>query len=121
MYGIYARRPRVAAAAVAFSVANPILFPPPPDADAWMTRVVLGERMYYRHREARRPLDLLNYANGLLTAYAVYSAARRRPVRTALFTALGMAAKVLFVAAVARYYEANRDAYPEDVPEFDRR
>jgi hypothetical protein len=121
VYGIYARRPRLVAAAVAFSVVNPVLFRPPADADAWMTRVVLGERLYYRHREGRRPLDLLNYANGLLTASAVYSAVRRRPVRTALFTALGMAAKLLFVAVVARYYEANRDAYPEDVPAFDRR
>jgi hypothetical protein len=32
-----------------------------------------------------------------------------------------MAAKFAFVAVVARYYEANRERYLEDVPEFDRR
>ena len=119
MYGIYGRKPRVVAAAIGFTVVNPVLFSPPEDADAWMTRVVLGERMYYRRREGRRPVDLLNYVNGPITAYALYSAYRRRPVRTALFTGLGMATKLLFVAYVARFYSENRERYPEDVPAFD--
>lgn len=119
MYGIYARRPRVVAAALGFTVVNPVLFSPPENADAWMTRVVLGERMYYRHREGRRPVDLLNYVNGPVTAYAVYSAYRQRPVRTVLFTGVGMATKFLFVGYVARYYRRNRDRFPEDVPAFD--
>lgn len=121
MYGVYARKPRAVAFALVFAVLNPVLFPPPDDADAWMTRVVLGERMYYRHRTERRPVDLLNYLNGALVAVALHAAYRRRPVRTALFTALGMTAKFLFVAFVARYYEANRETYPEAVPDFDRR
>jgi hypothetical protein len=121
MYGVYARRPRVVALALGFAVANPVLFGPPEDADAWMTRVVLGERMYYRRREGRRPADLLNYLNVPLTGYALHAAYRRRPVRTVLATAASMASKLLFVAVVARYYEANRERYPEDVPEFDRR
>ena len=121
MYGIYARRPRVAAAAVAFAVVNPVLFSPPEDADAWMTRVVLGERMYYRHKDGAEPVDLLNYVNGPITAYAAYSAYNRRPLRTVAFTALSMATKFLFVGYVARYYERNRERFPEDVPDFDRR
>jgi len=121
MYGIYARRPRVVAAVLAVTVVNPVLFSPPDDADAWMTRVVLGERMYYNNRDSRRPVDLLNYVNGPITAYAVYAAYRRRPVRTALFTALSMATKFAFVGYVARYYERNRERFPEDVPAFDRR
>jgi hypothetical protein len=108
------------AAAIGFAVVNPVLFAPPDDADAWMTRVVLGERMHYRRREGRRPVDLLNYVNGPITAYALYSAYRRRAGRAVLFTALGMATEFLFVAYVARYYRANRDRYPEDVPAFDR-
>jgi hypothetical protein len=120
MYGIYARKPRVVAAAVGFSVVNPFLFPPPTDADAWMTRVVLGERMYYRHREGRTPIDLLNYVNGPVTAYAIYAAYRRQPVRTVAATLLSMATKFAFVAFVARYYDEHRDDYPEDVPDFDQ-
>lgn len=120
MYGIYARQPRVVAAVLAFTVVNPVLFSPPEDADAWMTRVVLGERMYYNHREGRQPIELLNFVNGPITAYAVYCAYRRRLVRTALFTALSMATKFAFVGHVARYYERNRDRFPEDVPAFDR-
>jgi hypothetical protein len=121
MYGIYTRRPRLVAAALGFVVVNPVLFSPPDDADAWMTRVVLGERMYYRHRGSPGAVDLLNYANGPVTAYAVYAASRRRPVRTVVATALSMALKFLFVGFVARYYEANRERFPEDVPDFDRR
>jgi hypothetical protein len=121
LYGIYARRPRLVAAALAFTVVNPVLFSPPRDADAWMTKVVLGERMYYRHREGPRPIDLLNYANGPISAYAVYAAYRRRPLRTAVATALSMLTKFAFVAFVARYYDRNRERYPEDVPAFDRR
>jgi hypothetical protein len=120
MYGVYARRPRVVAGAVGFAVVNPVAFPPPDDADAWMTRVVLGERMYYRRREGRRPVDILNYVNGPITAYALYAAWRRQPVRTVVATALAMAAKFAFVAHVARFYARHRDDYPDDVPAFDR-
>jgi len=121
MYGIYTRRPRVVAAALGFAGVNPVLFAPPEDADAWMTRVVLGERMYFRHRGGTRAVDLLNYLNGPVTAYAVYAAYRRQAGRTVLFTALSMTLKLCFVGWIARYYEENRDTYPEDVPTFDRR
>ena len=121
LYGIYARRPRVVVSVLAFTVVNPVLFAPPTDADAWMTRVVLGERMYYRHRKGRRPVDLLNYVNGPITAYAVYAASRQRAAHTVLFGALSMVTKFAFVAYVARYYERNRERFPEDVPAFDDR
>lgn len=120
MYGIYTRRPRVVAAALAFAVANPVLFSPPEDDEAWMTQVVLGERMYYRHREGRRPVDLLNYVNGPVTALALVAAYRRRALRTVVFTALSMATKFLFVGYVARYYRENRERYPDEVPDFVR-
>ena len=120
MAGIYTRRPRLVAFALGFAVCNPVLFSPPEDAEAWMTRVVLGERMYYRHREGRGAVDLLNYVNGPITAYAVYAAYRRRPVATVVATALSMATKFLFVGYVARYYEQNRERFPEDVPDFAR-
>jgi hypothetical protein len=32
-----------------------------------------------------------------------------------------MATKFLFVGYVARYYEQNRERFPEDVPAFDSR
>jgi hypothetical protein len=118
MYGIYVRRPRVVAGAIGFTIVNPVLFSPPTDDDAWMTRVVLGERMYYRHRERRRPVELLNYANGFVTAYAVHSAYRKRPIKTVFFTAAAMAMKFLFVGYVAEYYRKNCERYPEDVPDF---
>ena len=99
MYGIYARRPRIVAAVLGFTVVNPVLFSPPEDADAWMTRVVL---------------------NGPITAYAVYAAYRKQAARCALFTALSMATKFAFVGYVARYYDRNKAQFPGDVPAFDR-
>jgi hypothetical protein len=120
VYGVYARRPGLVAAALGFAVVNPALFAPPDDADAWMTRVVLGERMYYRHHDAVRPVDLLNYVNGPITAWALYAAYRRRPTRAAALTALAMATKFAFVAYVARYYARHRETFPDDVPAFDR-
>lgn len=121
LYGIYTRRPRIVIGALGFTVVNPVLFGPPQDADAWMTRVVLGERMYFRYREGRQAVDLLNYLNGPVTAYAVYAAYNRRAARTVLFTALSMALKLCFVGWTARYYETNRTRYPESVPDFDSR
>lgn len=120
MYGVYARRPQVVAAALGFAVLNPVLFPPPEDADAWMTRVVLGERMFYRRKTGRHPVELLSHVAHPLTLCALRAASRREAARTVLWTALAMATKFAFVAYVARYYVAHRSAFPEDVPDFDR-
>jgi hypothetical protein len=76
--------------------------------------------MYYNHREGRQPIDLLNYVNGPITAYAVYAAYRKQAARCALFTALSMATKFAFVGYVARYYDRNKAQFPGDVPAFDR-
>jgi hypothetical protein len=119
-YGVYARRPRVVAAALGFALVNPVLFSPPEEADAWMTRVVLGERMFYRRKAGRHPVELLNYVNVPVTLCALRAARRREAGRAALLTALAMATKFAFVAYVARYYVAHRSEFPEDVPDFDR-
>lgn len=80
-----------------------------------MTRVVLGERMWYWHKDETRPADVLNYLNGPISMYALYAALQRRPARTAVFTALTMVMKLLFVGHVARYCATRRKAFPEDV------
>jgi hypothetical protein len=104
---IYRRDRRLLAGTVVFVVVNPVLFPPPEGDDAWMTRVVYGERLWLEHGNRRHPIQLLNVCNAALTIYAVRSALRRRPVRTALATAGAMALKFLFVAFAADYYDRH--------------
>lgn len=118
MYALYARRKRLLALVAGFLAVNPVLFSPPADADAWMTRVVLGERLWYRHKQGQQLPDFLNYLNGPISAAALYAAYRRRPVQTAVLTALTMVTKLLFVGYVAHYYDHHYDEFPEDIPDF---
>ncbi|MFC4450873.1 DUF6653 family protein [Halorussus aquaticus] len=120
VYAIYARNWRLLAATVAFVAVNPVLFPEPdPDADeGWMTKGVRGERLWVRGADAGRA-NLLNVANAPVFLYALYSAVRRRPGRTGLFTALTMALKLAFVDRMAKLYEreSGRDECRESAGE----
>ncbi len=114
MVAIYRRDSRLLAGMVVFAVVNPALFPPPTDDDAWMTRVVYGERLWLEHGSRRHPIQVLNVLNAFCTLYAVRAAVRRQPARTALATAGAMALKFLFVAFVADYYDRHAaDVTPE--------
>ncbi|WP_135853574.1 DUF6653 family protein [Halorussus salinus] len=106
MYAIYARNWRLLAATVAFVVVNPILFPKPgPEADdSWMTRGVRGERLWVQGADAGRA-NLLNVASAPAFLWAIYAAIRRRPARTAFFTALSMALKLAFVNEMVKLYD----------------
>lgn len=103
---LYRRNWRGLALTVVFVVLNPVLFPPPEDDSAWMTRVVYGERLWTRqdHGQLSYP-EILNLCNGVAAAYAVYAALERRPAETALATALSMALKFWFVAEMGHLYE----------------
>ncbi|WP_137284301.1 DUF6653 family protein [Halorussus salinisoli] len=105
-YAIYARNWKLLAATVAFVVVNPVLFPEPgPGADeGWMTRGVRGEQLWMQGADAGRA-NLLNVANVPVFLYALYSAVRRRPARTTVFTALTMALKLAFVNEMATLYD----------------
>jgi hypothetical protein len=106
---IYYRNWRGLAATLAFVVLNPVLFPPPADDSAWMTRVVYGERLWTRTSHDRFGYPaVLNYGNGAAALYAIYAAVRRRPREMALATALSMALKLWFVAEMVHLYEARR-------------
>jgi len=111
LYAIYRRDWRLVAATVAFAVVNPLLFAPPEDDEAWMTRVVLAERWW---RETDRGFLDLSYPNALnvcnvpTTVYAVVAAYRGRPVRSALAGSAAMALKFWYVAELVRRYE-NED------------
>jgi hypothetical protein len=111
LFAVYHRKWRLAGAALLFTVANPILFPPPDDDDAWMTRVVLAERWWTREQKAG-VFDItypnwLNLLNVPVSVYAFVAAYRRRPFRTGLAGALSMALKLWYVGALVRRYDAR--------------
>jgi hypothetical protein len=119
---LYRRNWRLLAATLAFTVLNPVLFPPPDETTSWFSRIVLAEREWIG--EGRGTLGLsypnaLNLLNVPATLLALVAAARRRPVATAVWVAVAMGLKVWWVAAVARRTRSGRTGVwpPDDAPE----
>ena len=110
VYAVHERRWRLLAAALAFTALNPLLFPKPDDADAWMTKVVLAERRWRESGDDLGALGLLNAANVPVTLYAFYAAYRRDTGGATVATALSITLKFAFVAALVRRYEDETDA-----------
>jgi len=103
---IYRRNWRGLALTLLFVACNPVLFSPPEDDSAWMTKVVYGERLWTEEERSRLSyLEVLNLCNGLAAVYALYAAIKQRPAETALATALSMALKFWFVAEMVHLYE----------------
>lgn len=113
LFAVYHRKWRLAGAALLFTLLNPILFSPPEDDDAWMTRVVLAERWWTRG-EAAGLVDL-SYPNGLNTLnvpvslYAFVAAYRRKPVHAGIAGAISMGLKFWYVGALVRRYDAAHE------------
>ncbi len=94
-----------------FAVLNPLLFAPPENDDAWMTRVVLTEQWWTDEMNrgvlsASYP-NVLNLLNVPLSAYALVAAYRRQPYRAIVAGVLSMGLKFLFVGALVRRYDAR--------------
>jgi len=81
LYAVSDRNWKLGMAAVAFTLVNPVLFSPPEDTDAWMTRVVLAEEWWVEEQEQRvlglTYPNLLNLLNIPLTGYAFASVYRK--------------------------------------------
>lgn len=105
VYSIYRRSWRLLAAALAFTAVNPVLFPRPRRTVNWMSRGVLAEREWIESGNGTMGLTYPNVLN-LLSAptwiFALYAAARRRPVATVLGTAAAMSLKLWWVDAIVR-------------------
>lgn len=110
MLGIYRRDGRLLAGTTLFVLLNPVLFPAVDSDEAWMSRVVLGERLWLSEGDKASLINLLNVANVPVSLYAVYAAYRRRPLRTALATVGSMLLKFLFVNEMVKFYDSHADA-----------
>ncbi|WP_277553648.1 DUF6653 family protein [Halobaculum limi] len=102
----YTRDRRLLAVTLGWILVNPVAFPrvdrESDTGPAWMTRVVDAERAWLRGEVTAGSWHRLNTLAGPVTAYALYAAYRRRPVRAALAGAVSMTLKVAFVWGLER-------------------
>ncbi|WP_435063004.1 DUF6653 family protein [Halobaculum sp. EA56] len=107
----YTRSRRVLALALAWTAINPVAFPRvergPAVDPAWITRAVDAERAWLRGEVSPGSWERLNAVSGSATAYALYAAYRRRPVRAAVAGAASMALKLAFVWGLERRWRAG--------------
>lgn len=109
VYAVYHRKWRLLIAGLVWTAINPILFSPPQNDDAWMTRAVLAERWWTRD-EGNRTVGLsypnvCNMGSVAATVYTLYAAWRQRPVGTAFGTALAVGLKLWWVRVLVNDYD----------------
>ena len=105
MTAVYRRDRRLLLATLAFTVVNPVLFPAPARTDSYLSRIVLAEREWLSEDRGTMGTDypnVLNLLNAAATLYALVSALRRKPRRTAVGTFCAMGFKLWWVDAVVR-------------------
>ncbi|WP_224269406.1 DUF6653 family protein [Haloprofundus salinisoli] len=105
LYAIYRRKWRLLAAAVAFTVVNPVLFGDPERTDNWLSEVVLAEKAWLGDGNGTMDLsypNVLNVLNAVSGALALVSAVRRKPVGTVVGTAGILVFKTWWVEAIRR-------------------
>lgn len=112
VYAVGERRWRLVVATLVFAVVNPVLFAPPENTEAWMTKVVLAERYWRTHDADVGSLNVLNLVNVPVTLYALVAAYRRDTGGATVATSLSMTLKFAFVAGLVRRFE-------DDLPELD--
>lgn len=105
MYALYHRKWRLLAAAIAFTVVNPVLFGEPNNTDNWFSEVVLAEEAWLGEGKGTTDLsypNVLNLLNGVSGILALASAIRRKPVGTVVGTVGIIVFKTWWVEAIRR-------------------
>lgn len=95
-------------AVTAWFAVNPVLFPEPESDESWMTRGVLGEKLW----TAERPRDLsvlLGAASAPFVAGALWSAYKRRFWPMVFCASTTLLLKLWYVDRMVSYYEQRRD------------
>jgi hypothetical protein len=105
-----ARNWRVVAGCVVYFIVNPLLFPPPQDTDNWMSKGVLGERLWtsgYNPQHWRLP-NWLNAVNVPIFIGSLVAAYQRKPGPTILATLLTAVTKLWFIDRMVQLYNIHQ-------------
>ncbi|WP_435153545.1 DUF6653 family protein [Haladaptatus sp. DFWS20] len=103
---IYRRRRLLLVGTLLFVSVNPLLFAPPDDDEAWATRVVLGERVWFERGLLSSPRDSLFVGvTAPIHLFALRAAIKRQPVRTLFGTAVSLVCMFVFFDRMVRLYE----------------
>jgi len=107
--GLYLHSFWLLALAVIWAAVNPIFFPKPKHVDNWMSKGVLGERLYFKDgKKLRKDLpSLLNLANVPVFAAFIYFGWQRQLVPLVLAGCLTMVIKFWFIDRMAALYERH--------------
>ena len=95
-------------AVAAWFAANPVLFFEPENRGAWVTRAVLGEKLW----TAERPLDpimLLNVTSAAFGAGGIWRAHKRRFWPMVFFVSAGFLLLLWCIGRYASYYDHHHD------------
>lgn len=111
VYAVYQRDWRLLAAALLWTVINPILFAPPETEDAWMTRAVLAERWWLAERDSGTMglayPNICNTGGALASLWALYAAWRRRPISAAVAALAMSGLKLWWLREIVQRYDAR--------------
>lgn len=109
VYAFYHRNWRLLAAAVVWTVVNPVAFPPPKTDDAWMTRGVRAEEAWLEAGNGTVGTswpNVLNIVNVPATTYLGWATLRKRPVHAVVATTLVLGLKLLWMREIIERTES---------------
>ena len=113
IYALYRRNWQLLGVALMWTVVNPLLFSPPENEDAWMTRAVLAERWWVREENNRMVglayPSVCNTAGALGFVYALYAAWRRSPKGATLGVVASVGLKLWWLKMLVKNYDQRTD------------
>jgi hypothetical protein len=111
--GIYWRHRPLLAGTLLFVAINPLVFEPPDNDEAWATRVVLGEQVWFDRGLLSSPKDVVFVAFAApIYPYTLRVALERRPIETVLSTAVSVLSMFVFFDRMARLYGSRPNGTP---------
>lgn len=94
---------------IIFLIINPKLFPKPKHHNAWISRAVLGERLYTKQGLFKKDLaTFLNYLNGLAVIAAIYYTWTHQLELAIGAILISILLKLWFLDKMVYYYEEHK-------------